>query len=271
MKPALVSYHTINDINNKIKNNKILKDRYRMSLIINVFLFIVMLIGLYILYRRYKNKDNSVKNDSIKTFYTDVNKLYNEQNRNKTPIRQQNNIPQKPQNPHAFMNTRATPINSGNSYSQLLPPPANTFNGDNFTNNISFSQNNDTHRNINTVGNISHNNTNNNIHSRHNIVEERGNILNNGNNHVNYDKYTQPPNMNTYNPDISLYNSKAQHQNPHQNQQYQQNLNNNHAGGSGMNTNNSDLTEMGKLLNINDLNSTGMSAYNEIGGYQSFI
>ena len=78
MKPALVSYHTINDINNIIKNNKTLNDRYKISIIINIFFLIILLIGLFILYKRYKNKDSELKNNTIKSFYTNVNKMYNE-------------------------------------------------------------------------------------------------------------------------------------------------------------------------------------------------
>ena len=37
MKPTLVSSRTINEINNMIRNSKTLKERYKISLYINVF------------------------------------------------------------------------------------------------------------------------------------------------------------------------------------------------------------------------------------------
>lgn len=125
MKPTLVSSRTISEINSMIRNSKSLKERYKISLYINIFFFVILLIGLFVLYKRYKNNSNENKQDTVRQFYDNVNKLY-----------QQQSTPQSHQHTNNSNNiishTQQSPVNSNKSlrFDELLPHPVNTFNGD---------------------------------------------------------------------------------------------------------------------------------------------
>lgn len=126
MKPTLVSSRTINEINNMIRNSKTLKERYKISLYINVFFFVILLIGLFVLYKRYKSNSAENKTDTVKQFYNNVNKLYQQQ------PSQQTTAPQPLSNNNIISHTQQSHKNSNKSlrFDELLPPPINTFNGD---------------------------------------------------------------------------------------------------------------------------------------------
>ncbi len=123
MKPTLVSSRTISEINSMIRNSKIIKERYKISLYINIFFFIILLIGLFVLYKRYKNNINENKNETIKQFYNNVNKLY-QQNTEQSPQHSNDN--------NIITSQHQSPINGNKNlrFDELLPPPINTFNGD---------------------------------------------------------------------------------------------------------------------------------------------
>ena len=59
MKPLLVSNHTINDLNMILKKNKSLNEKYQTSLIVNLLLISIIIIGLFVLYKRYKQNHNT--------------------------------------------------------------------------------------------------------------------------------------------------------------------------------------------------------------------
>ena len=130
MKPTLVSSRTINEINNMIRNSKTLKERYKISLYINVFFFVILLIGLFVLYKRYKSNSAENKTNTVKQFYNNVNKLYQQQHQPSQQITTQQLQPLS--NNNIISHTQQSHKNSNKSlrFDELLPPPINTFNGD---------------------------------------------------------------------------------------------------------------------------------------------
>ena len=135
MKPTLVSSRTISEINNMIRNSKTLKERYKISLYINIFFFVIFLIGLFVLYKRYKSNNIETKTDSVKQFYNDVNKLYQQQSsqsQEQQPGQHAPLVSHSLTNNNLISHTQQSPVNSNKSlrFDELLPPPVNTFNGD---------------------------------------------------------------------------------------------------------------------------------------------
>jgi hypothetical protein len=126
MKPTLVSSRTISEINSMIRNSKSLKERYKISLYINIFFFVILLIGLFVLYKRYKNNSNENKQDTVRQFYDNVNKLYQQQSALQSHQHTNNS------NNNIISHTQQSPVNSNKSlrFDELLPHPVNTFNGD---------------------------------------------------------------------------------------------------------------------------------------------
>ena len=77
MKPLLVSNHTINDLNMILNKNKSLNEKYQTSLIVNLLLISIIIIGIFILYKRYnQTNNNGVKKQSIDTFVDKINRMY---------------------------------------------------------------------------------------------------------------------------------------------------------------------------------------------------
>ena len=151
MKPLLVSNHTINDLNMILKKNKSLNEKYQTSLIVNLLLFSIIIIGLFILYKRYnQNQNMSGKNKTIENFVDKINRMYYNQykpNTNSNTYNSSINVPfvnQRPSQSNNYGQTNIIPLNnSNNPFSNInLPIPENILQAQSFNNNNQFGGNN---------------------------------------------------------------------------------------------------------------------------------
>lgn len=64
MKPILVNYHTLDNLNNIFKerhNMRLLNEKKTTSNFINIMMVIIITLGIYLLYKRYINKQNNIR------------------------------------------------------------------------------------------------------------------------------------------------------------------------------------------------------------------